>query len=636
MNAKIKGDGGVIGLTENPQALLRWIIAGPECGRIIDEFESCFPSTQQTAASTLHHEQVPSIQKQFTHDVKEMVSTMQELGNPFLEDSNDLIILDTKVVMGENVVNNLQNIRDIGQQQYATYVQERLIQCTVPITDTIKTNKLALLHSAPLRKQSRASHQISSLKSNCELFGRLYISCQSRNGDMDDFFTHENQTVPPALSDMGQLRSCTKSDLVTCLESSTSSTQECPTVDAKVIDASATVNMIPPKECRTFGDYAKKLFVPYISKQVELVHRVDVVWDRYLTNSLKSTTRQKRGQGNRVVVQESTPVPPNWQSFLRVDENKTELYQFLAICIAALVIPGKEVYSTYDTNVVCAHEVVIGPSLAPCDHEEADTRLLLHALHCANSGCQKVMIRSVDTDVLVLAVAAFPLLPVTELWLAFGVNKHFRYIPVHAVVEHLGEAKAKALPYFHAFTGCDTVSAFHGIGKKTAWDAWKAWPQVTEAFIKLSTPHAAIDDDTFKELETFVILLYDRTSECRSINQARKRMFARGRQLERIPPTQAALFQHAKRAAYQAGHCWGQMLVAEQNLPSAEDWGWKREDQNWQPFWTTLPEATKSCVELVKCGCRKACRPPCKCVRASLSCTDLCACSGSCYRDMGV
>lgn len=159
---------------------------------------------------------------------------------------------------------------------------------------------------------------------------------------------------------------------------------------------------------------------------------------------------------------------------------------------------------------------------------------------------------------------------------------------------------------------------------------------MTEAFIKLSTPHAAIDDDTFKELETFVILLYDRTSECRSINQARKRMFARGRQLERIPPTQAALFQHAKRAAYQAGHCWGQMLVAEQNLPSAEDWGWKREDQNWQPFWTTLPEATKSCVELVKCGCRKACRPPCKCVRASLSCTDLCACSGSCYRDMGV
>lgn len=39
MNETIKGDGGVIGITDNPQALLRWIKAGPEVARIIDEFE---------------------------------------------------------------------------------------------------------------------------------------------------------------------------------------------------------------------------------------------------------------------------------------------------------------------------------------------------------------------------------------------------------------------------------------------------------------------------------------------------------------------------------------------------------------------------------------------------------------------
>lgn len=39
MNAQVKGEGGAVGLTENPAALRRWIIAGPEIARIIQEFE---------------------------------------------------------------------------------------------------------------------------------------------------------------------------------------------------------------------------------------------------------------------------------------------------------------------------------------------------------------------------------------------------------------------------------------------------------------------------------------------------------------------------------------------------------------------------------------------------------------------
>ena len=34
----------------------------------------------------------------------------------------------------------------------------------------------------------------------------------------------------------------------------------------------------------------------------------------------------------------------------------------------------------------------------------------------------------------------------------------------------------------HAFTGCDTVSAFCGRGKKTAWNTWKVYPEVTTEF----------------------------------------------------------------------------------------------------------------------------------------------------------
>ena len=43
--------------------------------------------------------------------------------------------------------------------------------------------------------------------------------------------------------------------------------------------------------------------------------------------------------------------------------------------------------------------------LCPCSHEEADTRLIVHLCDAAQHS-SRVMIRTVDTDVVVLAIAA--------------------------------------------------------------------------------------------------------------------------------------------------------------------------------------------------------------------------------------
>ena len=54
-------------------------------------------------------------------------------------------------------------------------------------------------------------------------------------------------------------------------------------------------------------------------------------------------------------------------------------------------------------------------------------------------------------------------------------------------------------------------------------------------------------------LEQFVVLMYDRTSESVVVNDDRKQLFAqKSRNLENLPPTQAALKQHIKRTCYQA------------------------------------------------------------------------------------
>ena len=53
-------------------------------------------------------------------------------------------------------------------------------------------------------------------------------------------------------------------------------------------------------------------------------------------------------------------------------------------------------------------------------------------------GFQKVMVRTVDTDVVVLTIAMFNQIGDDELWLAFGTQSNFRYIPVHDVVAGTG------------------------------------------------------------------------------------------------------------------------------------------------------------------------------------------------------
>ena len=90
-----------------------------------------------------------------------------------------------------------------------------------------------------------------------------------------------------------------------------------------------------------------------------------------------------------------------------------------------------------------------------------------------------------------------------------------------------------------------------------------------------------------------------------NIDEVRHHLFTkRGMSMESLPPTKAALVQHANRAVYQAGHIWGQAFNATPALPSPGDWGWT-DPPEWKPLWTTLPEASVSSRELLCYRCKK-------------------------------
>ncbi|KAK3735626.1 hypothetical protein QZH41_007395 [Actinostola sp. cb2023] len=444
VNAIVKGEGGAVGLTENPAALRRWMVAGPELARMVQEFEGNI-----TVAETHdHHEQKPCFQSAFAKDVRNMVSSFEEVGNPFMEEGKDLIAIHTKDVMDAAVVSTVQNVRKIGEEQFQTFIKERFIDRSKPITYPLKKNNLPTFSTQSKKVISKDKAKVQVLKEDCQLFSRLYIACQSRDGNLEEFFRFENQPWPLSLSQMGQLRGGQKADLVKCLSNTSAQIVEHPTVDAVILDGAVIVQMLPPRTACTFEEYFNTVFASYILRQLEAAKRVDLVWDVYREDSLKRSAREKRGSGQRRKVLLSTRIPSDWKSFLRVDDNKDELFKLLANKVVSLTIPdGKEIYSTYVANSLTAD----------------------------------------------------------ELWITYSTGKNLHNIPAHSIAASLGQEKSSALPMFHAITGCDTVSFFGGRGKKTAWDVWKVFPELTSVLNALTASPEDVSEEYMAIIERKIV-----------------------------------------------------------------------------------------------------------------------------------
>lgn len=93
-NAVIKDDGGAVGLTEDPAALRRWIVSGPEVSRLVGCYEE-LSNAKDTTNNTKHHEQSRSVQTNFFVKAGKLFTVFQGMGNPFQEESADLLVLDT-------------------------------------------------------------------------------------------------------------------------------------------------------------------------------------------------------------------------------------------------------------------------------------------------------------------------------------------------------------------------------------------------------------------------------------------------------------------------------------------------------------------------------------------------------------
>ena len=124
-------------------------------------------------------------------EMSSLSETLSDLGNRFTEQSKDLMIsLDTKVIADVYVVQTVREVERTGQDMYAAFVEERFIKHESKNFDPIKKNSNSLFRTTITKVAQEEKSKLNLLKNYCSLFSKLYISCQARGGNFQEFFKH--------------------------------------------------------------------------------------------------------------------------------------------------------------------------------------------------------------------------------------------------------------------------------------------------------------------------------------------------------------------------------------------------------------------------------------------------------------
>ena len=150
--------------------------------------------------------------------------------------------------------------------------------------------------------------------------------------------------------------------------------------------------------------------------------------------------------------------------------------------------------------------------------------------------------------------------------------------------QHIGETDVSidvlcnTLICYHSFTGCDSVSAFAGKGKKRPWKIVLGSAEYVNAFAQ-SGNDWKISSELLDILERFVCCIYCKSGG-RNLNELMYNIYCskRGRiTCDDLPPCFSSFLQHCKRANYQS--CvWRLGFEINPDVPLPEDYGWHLDD----------------------------------------------------------
>jgi len=602
INRSAKTSGGIIGFSRNASAYQRWCIT--RHARTAYAQATMDRVDLDTVSSDVHNSLQRSKLKGSETAVSKLLEAFRQFTNPFNITSSNrdaLYCLSSGQPASDKVASDLLEYVDAGHVAAEQFITSRLCNKTVKFHDTLKRQNLTTFKSMAVCKQlSTSQKKTVEIKAERNLLGRLLFLSRENDISLPKLFEYPLGPIPWALAtaDGGMIKT-SKAQLLHYLESLVQPCQITPSSlkDAiNILDGNALLQAcshVPD----TFEELATQMFGCLPKSPI-----VHFVTDSYKDMSIKQSERTRRGFSPAFCVGGSkTKLPRDFKAFMRNSENKRQLIRLLlsewrSSCKYATRLHGRTLYFveeedcwvlTSDGNDVTG---MIATDLCS-DHEEADSRIILHCLHASRtaSATTAIVVRSPDTDVLVILLAYASSL-CQRVYLDTGTGNKRRLIDIQAIADVLGTDVCAALPAYHAFTGCDYTSSFVRKGKVQPFKIVCRHSDFTAAFKNLGTS-ADMDGTQLPALEQFVCSMYGRAAY-KDTNALRYRLFqARyevksvdtaftipdGLDLCLLPPCRAVLELHARRANYVA-HMWRNAHVCYQRLPSPIGHGWMQAD----------------------------------------------------------
>ena len=406
----------------------------------------------------------------YEKSVCDVMATISSMANPFVSNQTELICISSGIEVKTDVADNILQAEQLGEHQFSELCQHNLFTDNPDIFTKFKKNKLQTFPSKKLTARDSKGRQVA-MKTSRDLFARVLILSKTREINLEELLSYSLSDYPLSLATVsGGLVKTAKAKMFEILEGMAVD----PVVEADgigqrnalIIDAMADVQSINGK-WKTFAEFADFLFSHLVKLATQWkATRLDFVADRYPEISIKNAERRRRasdGVQKVHILSKDQSVPKQWKKYMSCGKNKESLIVFLCeywstytslrLCgIQSMYITSKDkcyllTSGSSPNDRVLHHEVFE----LQCDHEEADTRLLLHSKHAAESH-DTIIVKTPDTDVFLLCIAMRRTIG-KNLFVMAGTGNRFRIIDTSAISNALGEELCSCLPGFHAFSG---------------------------------------------------------------------------------------------------------------------------------------------------------------------------------------
>lgn len=499
-NRRMKVLGGLTGITQNPQALNRFFLISPELARISSEAKEMF--NLSSSSKNQHHAFNENIRRRHQTNVERLSIFLNQSGNPFLYEDGLLINIVTKCVFPENISNDMCQMTVRGKKAYNTFVRERIQGSGKSIWDPLEKLNLKLCKSNNKKIKLKIKDTVVELKEDVNLLSKLLIVSKSRpEFDLKSVVSkYELSAVPRSLysSDGEMHHGSAKSKLMHLLENMVEMTRTysnndlasiCPetdnsievikkTVDLKVaiVDAMAEVQMLDkPDYVKTCKDLAHYFFSK-IKNKYKGFGEVHIIFDTYRESSLKNWTRKNRQAGVSAIhyriTAETNIIHITLKKLLSHSKTKRELTDFFSRQILELAKTENARYIVSWENNICSTDDTINVTTLNNNHEEADTKIILHATFVSQRLPEcNINIFSPDTDVFILAPSNYEKLSDKTIF-ETGKGDSKRQICLKPIFEKLGKEKAAALCGLHSISGADITGSFFKKGKLAHFKAF--------------------------------------------------------------------------------------------------------------------------------------------------------------------